>query len=55
MFFDVVNIKYEGNITTTSRLTLGSTQPSMQWILRALSPGASGRDVKLTTHHLLLL
>jgi hypothetical protein len=33
-----------------SRPTLGPTEPSIQWVLGALSPGVKRRDVKLTTH-----
>jgi hypothetical protein len=36
--------------STSSRLALESTQPPIQWVPRVLSPGESGRGVKLTTH-----
>jgi hypothetical protein len=35
--------------SASSRLALGSTQPPIQWISWALSPGYSDRGVKLTT------
>jgi hypothetical protein len=37
-------------LSMLSRPTLGSTQPPIQWVPRALSRGYSGRGVKLTTH-----
>jgi hypothetical protein len=36
--------------TTVPRPALGSTQPPIQWVPGSLSPGQSGRGVKLTTH-----
>jgi len=36
--------------TNASRPTLGHTQHSIQWVSGVLSPGVSGRGVKLTTH-----
>jgi hypothetical protein len=36
--------------STSSRLALGLTQPPIQWVAAALSPGVSGCGVKLTTH-----
>jgi hypothetical protein len=39
---------------TASRLALGPTQPPIQWVMGALSPGVNLWDMKLTTHlHLL--
>jgi hypothetical protein len=38
------------HFSTSSRPALGSTKPPIQWVRGALSPGLSGRDVKLTTH-----
>jgi hypothetical protein len=40
--------------TTSFRLTLGSTQPPIQWLAGALSLGVNGRGVKLTTRLLLV-
>jgi hypothetical protein len=38
-------------LAPTSRSALGPTQPPMQWVPGALSPGVKrGRDVTLTTH-----
>jgi hypothetical protein len=36
--------------STSSRPALGSTQLPIQWVPGALSPGQSGRGLKLTTH-----
>jgi hypothetical protein len=36
--------------STLPRPALGSTQPPIQWVPDALSPGESGQGVKLTTH-----
>jgi hypothetical protein len=42
-------------LTSASRPALGPTQPPVQWVLGALSPGAKrGRGVMLTTHPLLV-
>jgi hypothetical protein len=35
--------------STSSRPVLGSTQPPIQWVPGALSPGVKRRDMKLTT------
>jgi hypothetical protein len=38
------------------RLALGTTQPPIQWVLRAVSPRVKWQvDVKLTTHLYLVL
>jgi hypothetical protein len=34
----------------TSRPALGSTQPPIQWVPGAISPGVSGGGLKLTIH-----
>jgi hypothetical protein len=42
-------------LTSASRPALGPTQPPMQWVPGALSPGVKrGRDVILTTHPILV-
>jgi hypothetical protein len=41
--------------TTSSRPVLNPTQPPIQWIPGALSPGVKRRGVKLTTHLQLVL
>jgi hypothetical protein len=42
-------------VTSASRPGLGPTQPPIQWVPRALSPGVKrGRGVMLTTHPLLV-
>jgi hypothetical protein len=38
------------HFSMSSRPALGSTQPPIQWVPGALSPGESSRGVKLTTH-----
>jgi hypothetical protein len=38
------------HFSKSSRPALGSTQPPVQWVPGALSPGESTLDVKLTTH-----
>jgi hypothetical protein len=34
----------------SSRPALGSTEPPTQWVPGALSPGLSGRGVRMSTH-----
>jgi hypothetical protein len=38
------------HFSTSSRTTLGLTQPRIQWVLGVLSLGIKGQGVKLTTH-----